>query len=360
MELGYRLPAEWEPHRATWIAWPGKRSDWPGCFSQIAPVFVEIVRLLHHQERVRILVKNAAERERVRRQLVSADVDVESIDLLLVETDRSWTRDYLPLFVTKGAKKAPRRPTSLGSVNFGFAGWARYPDYKRADAAGRAVSAALECLAWTPTGPDARGLVVEGGAIDVDGEGTLLATESCFLKEPRGRFQRLGREYAEQCFRDYLGITCTIWLGDGVAGDDTSGHVDDFVRFVEPGTLVLSCEENRRDPNYRPLAAARDRLLGTKDAAGRALRVIDLPMPAPVVRQDQRLPASYANFYIANGLVLVPTFNDPADRIALGILAELFPDREVVGVYCRDLVLGLGAIHCSTMQEPWSRPRTSL
>ena len=194
--------------------------------------------------------------------------------------------------------------------------------------------------------------MLEGGAIDVDGQGTLLATEQCLLSGPFARNRELGRAGTEKTLSEHLGTTRVVWLGDGIAGDDTSGHVDDFVRFVAPGRVVVCSEKNRRDENYAPLAAAKERLTGARDARNRKLEVIELPMPEPVAFAGQRLPASYANFYFSNGTLLVPTFGDPADRVALGILSELFPKRRVVGVYCRDLVLGLGTLHCSTQQEP--------
>jgi len=197
-----------------------------------------------------------------------------------------------------------------------------------------------------------RRLVLEGGAIDVDGQGTLLATEQCLLTGRQARNRALGKAGMEAALRDYLGAEKVIWLGNGIAGDDTGGHVDDFARFVAPGVVALAEEKRRSDPNYRPLHEASERLSGARDARGRRLEVVRLPMPRPVLFDGERLPASYANFYIGTGAVLVPTFNDPADRSALGILAELFPKRTVVGIHSTDFVLGLGTIHCSTQQEP--------
>ncbi|HMR80997.1 MAG TPA: agmatine deiminase family protein, partial [Polyangiaceae bacterium] len=288
-------------------------------------------------------------------------VDLSRVDVLQKSSNRSWTRDPLPSFVTRTKKRigsAPRQRITereVAAVKWQFNGWARYPDFALDDALGDAVAKRVTKKVFHPTvqgkKKDKR-VVLEGGAIDVDGQGSLLATEQCLLSGPYPRNAKLGKAGTEQVLLDYLGVTKVLWLGDGIAGDDTSGHVDDFARFVAPGVIALAQEPNRRDDNHRPLAAARERLEGERDARGRKIQVVPLPMPNPVYFAGQRLPASYANFYIGNRVVLVPTFNDPKDRIALGILAELFPKRGVVGIHCLDLVLGLGTLHCSTQQEP--------
>jgi agmatine deiminase len=342
--LGFRMPAEWEPHAATWIAWPHERTDWPGKFSAIPGVFVELARVLHLGERVRVLVRDAAAERQAKAMLRSAGIDLARIDFFRIATNRSWTRDYLPLFVTRGRRE-------LGAVKWRFNGWSRYKNFQKDDAAGRAVARRLSLCTFLPD-VGGKPIVLEGGAVDVDGEGTLLTTEECLLTGPHARNPELGRARLERALGEHLGVDRVLWVPSGIAGDDTSGHVDDFVRFVRPGMLALCDEPNAKDANHRPLREARERLRGARDAKGRRLELVPLPMPTPVYFDGQRLPASYANFYIATHAVLVPTFNDPADRVALGILRELFRDREVIGVYARDLVLGLGTLHCSTQQEP--------
>ena len=239
-----------------------------------------------------------------------------------------------------------------------FNGWARYPNYRADDAAGQRIAKHLGVPTFFPEamiGGRRTRVVLEGGAIDVDGEGTLLATEQCLLTGKQARNRALGKTGTEAVLREYLGAEKVIWLGAGIAGDDTGGHVDDFARFAAPGVVLLAEEKNRKDPNYRPLRQAAERLRRARDAKGRKLEIIRLPMPQPVMFAGERLPASYANFYIGTGAVLVPTFNDPNDRVALGILGELFPKRRVVGIHSTDFVLGLGTIHCSTQQEPAGR-----
>lgn len=359
------MPAEWEPHAATWLAYPHHRTDWPGKLSAIPLVFAEMARVLTEGERVRLLVTDAAERARAERTFERAGVNMDRVDLVLAPTNRSWTRDYAPLFVKKGkasgtaarralAAAGPlRRPSgSLLAVKFRFDGWARYRDHQLDQAAGVRVARTFAPEYVQPRLPDGRDAVLEGGSIDVDGQGTLLTTEECLVASKRARNRGLGREGTERLLEETLGVERVIWLPNGVAGDDTSGHVDDFARFVAPGRVVVCDEPDRRDVNHAPLRAAQKVLRAARDARGRALDVIHLPMPRAVTYDGVRLPASYANFYIGNAAVLVPLFNDPRDREALNILAECFPKRPVVGVYARDLVLGLGTLHCSTMQEP--------
>jgi agmatine deiminase len=352
-ELGYRMPAEWEPHAATWLAWPHEPSDWPGKFESVPWVFAEVIKNLTRGERVRLLVSGKRMQKQAGQQLEKSEVDLRLVDFVQAATDRSWTRDFLPLFVAK-AGRAGKRP--LGAVKFRFNGWARYDNFERDEAAGLAVQARATAQGVTPfqafTDAGNERLVLEGGAIDVDGEGTLLATEECLLDGRQARNRALGKTGVERALRAHLGAEKVLWLGRGIAGDDTAGHIDDFARFVAPGKIVLAAEKNRKDANYKPLRDALDRLVGARDAQGRRVEVIPLPMPEPVVFDEQRLPASYANFYVGNSVVLVPTFNDPADATALGIIAELFPNRRVVGIYSKDFVLGLGTIHCSTQQEP--------
>ncbi len=353
--LGYRWPAEWERHEATWLAWP-QAADWPGKAAAIPWVLAEVARQLSRRERVRILVRSAAERSRASTVLGRAGVRQGAVEFFRHATDRSWTRDFLPLFVVRRPQVGRR--AELGAVKWRFNGWGRYPNYHQDEASGLAVAEAVAPICWQPTtvvrGRE-RPVVLEGGAIDGDGQGTCLASHPCLVSGPRARNRALGQSGLERLLRDYLGIRHVLWMGDGIVGDDTSGHVDDFVRFVAPGRVVIPREPNRRDANATCLARARERLTGATDARGRRLELVDLPMPEPVCFRGERLPASYANFYVANGVVLVPTFNDAADRTAVGILSELFPSRRVVGIHCLDLVLGLGTLHCSTQQQPVAR-----
>ena len=344
MVLGARMPAEWEPHAATWIGWPHNRTDWPGKFAPIPWVYGEIVRALSPDERVRILVNTATHQAAARRVLQKVGVDLERVDFLRFPTNRGWTRDFGPIFVQRGATKAIAR--------FHFNAWAKYPDWKKDD---RIPDLAARHLAVEPVEPRVNGrpLILEGGSIDVNGHGTLLTTEECLLDPTvQTRNPGLSRADLEAVLEDALGATNVIWLGKGIAGDDTHGHVDDLCRFVGPRTVVLCRERDPADENYRALEENRERLEGARLEDDSKLEVASLPMPAPLRFAGQRLPASYANFYVANAAVLVPTFNDPADRIALGVLAELIPDRPVVGIHAGDLVWGLGTLHCLTQQEP--------
>jgi agmatine deiminase len=342
------MPAEWEPHAATWLAWPHERTDWPGKFAPIPWVYADSARHLARVERVRILVQDHAEQKQARGILEKSGADLGAIEFFIVPTNRGWIRDFGPIFIKKA-------PGEVALTNWRFNAWAKYDDWKSDDAATRRLIQKLELPFWEPTrdGPHAaRPIVLEGGSIDVNGLGTLLTTEECLLSSTQSRNSGLAREDYERIFRDYLGVTKVLWLGRGIAGDDTHGHVDDLARFVAPSTVVTVVESDRGDDNFEPLQENLARLREMKDQDGHALRIETLPMPQPVYFDKQRLPASYANFYIANGLVLVPTFNDASDRVALNTLAGLFPGREVVGIACRDLVLGLGTLHCMTQQQP--------
>jgi agmatine deiminase len=320
------MPAEWEPHEATWLAWPHERSDWPGKFAPIPWVYGDIVRRLAQVERVRILVEDAALEKTVRRVLSKCAVDMSAVEFFRWPTNRSWTRDYCPIFVRD-------KSGEIAITNWLFNGWAKYDNWREDNRIPARVAKRFQVAQSEP------GIVLEGGSIDVNGAGLLLTTEECLLSETvQVRNPGLGRADLERYFSEYLGIRQTIWLKQGIAGDDTHGHIDDVARFVDEKTIVTVVDESLRE-NLKILRQT-------------GLRIVTLPMPAPVYFDGQRLPASYANFYIANGLVLVPTFNDPNDRVALNILAKLFPTREVMGIYCGDLVLGLGTLHCMTMQQP--------
>ena len=339
----WRMPAEWEPHEATWLAWPHERTDWPGKFAPIPWVYGGIVKHLARVEKVRILVEDAALEKSVRRVLNKCLVDMSAVEFFRWPTNRSWTRDYCPIFV-RGEKG------EIAVTNWLFNGWAKYDNWRDDNRIPTRIakSFAKRCKGTREFEP---GIVLEGGSIDVNGAGLMLTTEECLLSESvQVRNPGLGRQDLERYFADYLGIRQTIWLKQGIAGDDTHGHIDDLARFVDENTVVIASEDDPSEVNYAPL---RENLKLLKRTG---LRVVTLPMPAPIYFDGQRLPASYANFYIANGLVLVPTFNDPNDRVALNTLAKLFPSREVVGIYCGDLVLGLGTLHCMTMQEPAREP----
>jgi agmatine deiminase len=327
------MPAEWAPHRATWIAWPHEKGDWPGRFEPIPWVTCEMVRLLSRNERVEILVQDAALERRARGMLGRSGIGLGNVRFHRIPTDRIWTRDSGAIFVRDRAGRKL-------ATHWVFNGWAKYINHRRDDEVAGRIARAVRV-------PEHRvEAVLEGGAIDVDGAGTLLATEECLLSDVQARNPGLGREGTERLLRENLGARRVVWLGRGIAGDDTHGHIDDLARFVAPGRVLLCEERNAKDENCRPLRENRERLRAAK------LEVIPLPMPRPVVFEGQRLPASYANFYIANGVVIVPTFNDPADRRALGVIADCFPGREVVGIHCLDFVWGLGTLHCATQQEP--------
>lgn len=342
------FPAEYSQHDATWIAWPHHEPDWPGKLAPIPWVYAEIARVLHAHERVEILchsdeVKAAAEEH------LAAHGVTDNYRLHVVPNDRVWLRDSGPTGVVND-------DGSVTLVNWKFNAWAKYPNYQRDEQVGAAVARITGLPRVEPTRPDSgERVVLEGGAIDTDGEGTLLVTEECLLSPIQARNPGLSRAGYEQVFREYLGIRETIWLGEGCVGDDTHGHVDDIARFVAPGIIVLAYEEDPADDeNHRRSVDNMERLQLAGADRG-ALRVVKLPYPRPVMMNGERLPASYANFYIANGVVLVPTFNDRNDRIALNTLAELFPGRHVVGIHAVDLVWGLGTLHCLTQQQPATR-----
>ena len=330
---GYRMPAEWEPHEATWIAWPHNRQDWPGRFAPIPWVYGEIVRKVSRVEGVRILMRDQALERHARRVLQQVGANMEAVEFLQQPTNRVWTRDFGPLFVKN-------RRGEVALTRWRFNGWAKYDDFELDVQVPEAVARRLKRPMWRNE------MVLEGGSIDVNGAGLLLTTEECLLSPVQARNPGMSRAAIERQMRQYLGVSRVIWLRNGIAGDDTHGHVDDIARFVAEDTVVAAWESNRNDPNYAPLRENHDLLR----AAG--LRVIRLPMPGPLHFGGRRLPASYANFYIANGLVLVPTFNDPNDRTALSVLAKAFPDREVTGINSTELIWGLGALHCMTQQQP--------
>ena len=333
-QLGYRMPAEWEPHEATWLAWPHEKSDWPGKFAPIPWIYGEIVRLLTRVERVRILVDGHAAEEAVRRVLKKTHADMAAVDFFHHATDRSWTRDFCPIFVKN-------KSGEVAITDWEFNGWAKYDNYKRDNAVPQAIAKRFGMTRFEP------GLVLEGGSIDVNGAGKLLTTEECLLSDVQARNPGLSRRQIEKALADNLAATEVIWLGRGIEGDDTHGHVDDIARFTSPDSVVLAVEPDKTNNNHEPLQENVARLRARGD-----LKIATLPCPEPAYFDGQLLPASYANFYIANRMVLVPVFGDRNDSVALKTLERLLPDREVIGIYCRDLVLGLGTLHCMTQQEP--------
>jgi agmatine deiminase len=387
-----RMPAEWEPHQATWLAWPNYGADWPGKFEPIPWVYAEIIRHLAQHERVELIVNNAASARRARKVLDHANAWSKNVRFHRWPTNRVWTRDSGCTFVTgkahvgadalvcpaerssadtgrhglsraetalsvssRAKSRACPEPAegdpALAAIKWRFNAWSKYPNWKHDEKIGSLIAEAAHTREFRPMFGKNR-VVLEGGSIDVNGQGTLLTTEECLLSRVQQRNPGMKKADYEQVFAEYLGIRNVIWLGSGIVGDDTHGHIDDLTRFVAPDTVVTVVESNPDDPNYQPLRENIRRLREATDQNGKPLSIIELPMPCPVHFRGTRLPASYANFYIANGVVLVPVFNDPNDRFALDILADLFPDREIIGIYCGDLVWGFGTIHCMTQQQP--------
>jgi agmatine deiminase len=412
--LGYRMPAEWEPHASTWLAWPHNKEDWPGKFDPIPWVYAEIIRNLARHERVDVVVQSERDELRARAVLERANALSANVVFHRWPTDRVWTRDSGCIFLTPGPQglkpsdrdaaagtaeavpypkadsrksqsyesrtashglgpsarsqpaasnqqlrdrsKLVARSSLIAALHFRFNAWAKYDNYKFDATVGARMAKVAGARIVQPEFTDPQGekhrIVLEGGAIDVNGRGTLLTTEECLLSTTQQRNPGMHRAAYEQMFAAYFGIQSVIWLGDGVEGDDTHGHVDDLSRFVSPDTVVTMIEENAQDGNYLALHHNLGRLRAARDQDGHRLNVVEIPMPRPVVFEGRRLPASYANFYIANGCVLVPVFNDPNDRRALATLAEVFADREIVPIYSGDLIWGFGALHCMTQQQP--------
>jgi len=376
------MPAEWEPHQATWLAWPHNHADWPGKFEPIPWVYTEIIRNLAHHERVELIVNNASAEKQARKLLDRANALVKNVRFHRWPTNRVWLRDSGCIFVTEPSAQKDREGhdfsragsdsyqvtasavpqagkidralapgAHLLATKFRFNAWAKYSNYGHDEKIGTNMATTAGSQEIRPLHRSQR-VVLEGGSIDVNGEGTLLTTEECLLSKIQQRNPGMNRKDYEKLFADYLGAPHVIWLGKGIHGDDTHGHVDDLTRFVSHDTVVTMVEPNPKDVNHKPLSDNLRRLQAATDQDGKPLNIIELPMPGPVVFEKRRLPASYANFYIANGIVLAPVFNDPNDRIALNTLAALFPTREVVPIYSGDLIWGLGTMHCMTQQQP--------
>jgi agmatine deiminase len=360
--LGYRMPAEWERHTATWIAWPHNANDWPGKFQPIAWVYADIVKHLSRVEQVQILVNNVEAERRARRILSRVHANLSQVHFQPWPTNRIWTRDSGPIFIRKTADPQQlahlTANDTLAVTNWQFNAWAKYDDWQLDNQLPMRVAELLGMPAFTPVAhlPDGstRPVVLEGGSIDTNGAGVLLTTEECLLSQVQQRNPGVSREQLERVFNDYLGIDQVLWMNRGIAGDDTHGHIDDITRFTDANTIVTAVEPNRQDENYLPLAENLDRLRAARNLDGQPFHIVELPLPSPVIFDKQRLPASYANFYIANRLVLVPTFNDANDRHALNTLAALFPQHRIVGIHCGDFIWGLGALHCMTQQQPAS------
>ena len=387
-----RMPAEWEPHDATWLAWPHHHGDWPGKFEPIPWVYTEIVRNLARHERVDLIVNDAAAEHQARKLLDRANAFPGNVRFHRWPTNRAWLRDSGCIFVKEKpgfarpdspfssaqgklggpsphevreghdlsranddaeAMRALAPEGSLLAMNFRFNAWAKYSNWRHDEKIGALMSTVAHAQEIRPTHRNTR-VVLEGGSIDVNGQGTLLTTEECLLSKVQQRNPGMSRKDYEKLFADYLGAPHVIWLNKGISGDDTHGHVDDLTRFVARDTVVTMVESNRKDVNHKPLRDNLGLLQAARDQAGKPLTIVELPMPAPVIFEQRRLPASYANFYIANGVVLVPVFNDPNDRIALNTLSDLFPTRKIVPIYSGDLVWGLGTMHCMTQQQPAS------
>jgi agmatine deiminase len=356
----YHMPAEWEPHAATWLAWPHYEGDWPRKFEPIPWVYVEVIRNLARCERAELIVNDASSERRAREVLGRTDVLLSNVRFHRWPTNRVWMRDSGCIFVTtqepgfarqdSRGRLYPHEHRQL-AIKWRFNAWAKYSNWKHDEKIGSLMAESCGIKEVRPMFGGKR-VVIEGGSIDVNGCGTLLTTEECLLSKVQQRNPGMNRAAYEKVFAEYLGAQHVIWLGKGIFGDDTHGHVDDLARFVSADTVVTMVESNSNDVNHKPLRDNLRRLQTAHDQSGKRLNVVELPMPSAVVFEKRRLPASYANFYIANGVVLVPVFNDPNDRIALNTLAELFPSRAIVPIYSGDFVWGLGTMHCMTQQQP--------
>jgi agmatine deiminase len=337
-QLGYRVPAEWKPHAATWLAWPHNRGTWPAQLAEVRRVWAQMIGAIAQGEQVNLLVNDRDAETEVKAFLQAERVWSESVVLHQIPTVDVWIRDYGPTFLTG-------QRGGLALNDWIYNGWGgKYEGYEADDGVAKEIAKLLQVPVFEP------GIVLEGGSIDVNGTGICLTTEQCLLNPNRN--PALTKSQIEGVLKDYLTIDQVIWLGEGIEGDDTDGHVDDLARFVDSATVVCILGDNQSDEDYRRLRENYERLVGFRDPAGRKLNVIALPTPEAVVVDGARLPASYANFYIANSVVLLPTFEQPNDDKALGILTDLFPSRQVIGIPCAAVVYGLGAIHCVTQQQP--------
>jgi agmatine deiminase len=342
--MSYHFPAEWEPHSRVWLAWPHAKADWPGKFAPVPWIFAEMIRAITRHGKCGLLVKDAKAEADAKMTLERAGVDLQKVALHIIPTNRGWLRDCGPIWVRDGAGKKQM-------LDWGFTAWAKYPNWRKDNAVPEAIAALTGDPRIVPTYRN-KPVVLEGGGIETDGEGTLIVTEEWLLSDTQIRNKKFTREDYERVFSEWLGIEKTLWLGHGIVGDDTHGHVDDITRFTAPGVALTVVEHHKSDPNYALLQENVKRLERARDAKGRQLAVVELPMPEPILFEGQRLPASYANYLVTNGVVIVPIFGDVYDRVALDVLAQAFPTREIIPLYARDLVWGLGTVHCLTQQEP--------
>lgn len=339
---GYRMPAEWSPHQATWFSWPHNADTWTDYLPAVERILAEAVAALTTGEVVRINVRDSGHGYHVQK-LLAGKVPPERVRLHLFPTNDAWCRDHGAIFVTR-EPDAGQQPT-LKALDFLYNAWGgKYPPFDLDNAIPQRMAAELGVPCHSVP------MVLEGGSIEVNGAGMLLTTEQCLLNPNRN--PALSREQIEAHLKSLLGVTRIVWLGDGIVGDDTDGHIDDLTRFVAEDLVVTAVEQDPADENYAPLKENRERLEGLSLPDGRPLRVLEIPMPAPLFRGSTRLPASYANFYVGNRVVLLPTFNCPADEEAAAILARCFPGRRIVSLDCRDVVVGLGTFHCLTQQVP--------
>jgi len=338
--LGYSMPAEWARHRATWLSWPHNLETWPTQLEPVRNVWVQMIQALAEGEQVCLLVDDEPTQRDVTARLTTARVAMENVSILRIPTVDVWMRDYGPTFVKRNSPADP-----LAFNDWIFNGWGgKYRAYEEDDRVAKEIASLLRVRVFDHP------MVLEGGSIEVNGSGVCLTTERCLLNKNRNPHKR--RNEIQSFLEETLGVTEVIWLGEGIVGDDTDGHIDDIARFVNATTVVCVLESNPRDQNYAPLQENYQRLKSARDQAGNKFSIIPLPSPEPIYLEGARLPASYANFYIANGVVLVPIFDDPQDREALGILQDIFPGRKIEGLRCVEVVAGLGAIHCVTQQEP--------
>ncbi|MDW8436490.1 MAG: agmatine deiminase family protein [Chloroherpetonaceae bacterium] len=344
-ELGYKLPPEWAHHDATWFSFPHKRETWPDKpLEPIWATFIEFFRFLAPSEEVHINVLDEKMEFDIREMVAKSGIERDAISNIHYHrfpTNDAWCRDHGPMFVLRRNGDKVEKAV----IDWGYNAWGnKYPPFDLDDQIPTRIAEMKHLPVFYPN------IVLEGGSIDVNGKGCLLTTTSCLLNPNRN--PHLSQAEIETYLKDYLGVTKILWLGDGIAGDDTDGHIDDITRFVAPDVIVTALEDDPADENYEPLKENYERLKTFTDQDGKPFNIITIPMPSPVYEQGQRLPASYANFYIANDVVLAPTYRCPNDAKALEILQKCFPTRRVQGVDCADLIWGLGAIHCVTRDEP--------
>lgn len=339
------FPAEWEAQEGILLCFPHNGNDWPGKYQAIQWAFVEYIKKIAQFEKVFLMVADESFKERVGEMLVRAHVNMDKVHFILQKTNRSWMRDSGPIIVKNPDGKRE-------AINFNFNGWAKYNNFKLDRNVPATVANYLD-MKMTRAYYNGKPVVLEGGAIDVNGKGTLLTSEECLL-HPNVQVRNAGftREDYESVFSEYLGITNVIWLGNGILGDDTHGHIDDLCRFVNEDTILTVVESERKDENFEVLQDNLKRLKSAKLQDGKSPNIVELPMPQKLIFEETRIPSSYANFLILNNAVLVPTFNDPNDRIALNIIADCFPQRQVIGISAIDLIWGFGTLHCLSQQIP--------